>query len=68
MIHKTILYIAIEKENVEIVKILLLNDEIDVNFLNIFYYKYTKFIIIDIYDVNYCFILIIFYFKYLNTI
>ena len=41
-LYETALYLAIEKENIEIVKLLLTNDKIDVNILNIlflFYYK-----------------------------
>ena len=32
---KTVLYLAIEKENIEIVKLLLMNDKLDINVLNI---------------------------------
>ena len=34
--NKTALCLAVEKENIEIVKLLLSNDKIDVNILNIF--------------------------------
>ena len=34
--HKTALCIAIEKENIEIVKLLLMNEKLDINLLNIF--------------------------------
>lgn len=34
--NETILFIAIEKENTEIIKLLLSNDKIDVNFQGIF--------------------------------
>ena len=35
-INKTALFLAIEKENIEIVKLLLSNKNIDVNIINIF--------------------------------
>ena len=35
-IHKTALYTAVEKENIEIIKLLLTNENIDINILNIF--------------------------------
>ena len=34
--NKTVLYNAVEKENIEIIQLLLSNDKIDVNILNIF--------------------------------
>ena len=34
-INKTALYYAVEKENIEIIQLLLSNDKIDVNILNI---------------------------------
>ena len=37
MINKSALYLAIEKENIEIVKLLLTNDKLDINILNIFH-------------------------------
>ena len=33
--YKTALYLAIEKENLEIIKLLLMNEKIDINILNI---------------------------------
>ena len=33
--NKTALYLAVEKENIEIVKLLLTNDKLDPNILNI---------------------------------
>ena len=33
--YKTALYLAIEKENIEIVKLLLTNDKLDINVINI---------------------------------
>lgn len=33
--HKTSIHIAVEKENIEIIKLLLANQSIDVNILNI---------------------------------
>ena len=33
--YKTALYLAVEKENIEIVKLLLTNDKLDINILNI---------------------------------
>ena len=36
-IYKTALCFAVERENIEIVKLLLNNDKINVNFLNIFH-------------------------------
>ena len=33
--YKTALYLAVEKENIEIVKLLLTNDKLDINLLNI---------------------------------
>ena len=35
-INKTALYLAVEKENIEIINLLLNNDKVDVNILNIF--------------------------------
>ena len=37
-LYKTALYLAVEKENPEIIKLLLSNDKIDVNILNILIY------------------------------
>ena len=42
-LYKTALYLAVEKENVEIIKLLLSNNKIDVNIpyiLNLFYIKF----------------------------
>ena len=36
-INKTALYLAVEKENIEIVKLLLMNDKFDVNLEYIFF-------------------------------
>ena len=36
MFYKTVLYRAVEKENIEIIRLLLSSDKIDVNILNIF--------------------------------
>ena len=46
--RKTTLYLAVEKENIEIVKLLLMNDKIDVNILNIL-------IIYNLQNLNYIF-------------
>ena len=35
LFYKTVLFTAVEKGNVEIIKLLLANDKIDVNILNI---------------------------------
>ena len=35
MIYKAALHFAVEKENIEIIKLLLLNDKLDINLLNI---------------------------------
>ena len=43
IIYKTALYAAIEKENIEIVKLLLTNEKLDINILNIFKYIFLKF-------------------------
>ena len=40
LFDKTALYLAIEKENIEIVKLLLSNEKIDVNIINIFIFIY----------------------------
>ena len=34
-LNKTILYLAIEKENIDVIKILLANDKLDINNFNI---------------------------------
>ena len=39
------LYLAVEKENLEIIKLLLSNDKIDINILNIFINIFIKFTI-----------------------
>ena len=39
-IHQTPLYAAVEKENIEIIKLLLTNENIDANILNIFHHIY----------------------------
>ena len=36
VIYKTALYLAVEKENIEIIKLLLTNDKLDINLINIF--------------------------------
>ena len=33
--YKTALFLAVEKENIEIVKLLLTNDKLDINIINI---------------------------------
>ena len=45
-LYKTALYLAIEKENLDIIKLLLSNDKIDVNILSILNFLYIKFKII----------------------
>ena len=40
----TALYLAVEKENIEIVKLLLSKDKIDINIHNIFHYIFHKII------------------------
>ena len=47
-LNKTALYLAIEKENIEIIKLLLSNGKIDVNAPNIINLFYMKFKIIYI--------------------
>ena len=45
IIYKTALYLAVEKENIEIIKLLLTNDKLDINIiniLNIFFYKISN--------------------------
>lgn len=42
-IYKTALFDAVEKENMEIIKLLLAYKRIDVNVLNIIIYKFIKF-------------------------
>ena len=36
-VYKTALYLAIEKGNIEIVKLILMREDVDVNIINIFY-------------------------------
>ena len=36
LFYKTAFYLAVEKENLEIIKLLLTNDKIDINIINIF--------------------------------
>ena len=43
LIDKTALYLAIEKDNVEISKLLLMNGKLDINFGYIFLNFYIKF-------------------------
>ena len=45
--YKTALYLAVEKENLEIVKVLLTNDKIDINIINILFTFIIKFKIIS---------------------
>ena len=47
ILHKTALYLAVEKENIDIVKLLLSNDNIDVNIPFILFIFYIKFKIIS---------------------
>ena len=42
LFQKTPLYIAVEKENIDIVKLLLMNDEIDVNLTNKSFYNFQE--------------------------
>lgn len=39
--YKNPLYIAVGNENIEIVRILLMNDELDVNYLNIHFHEFN---------------------------
>ncbi len=41
-IFKTPLYVAVEKENVEIVRLLLTKEDIDVNIQSIFHFNFFK--------------------------
>ena len=43
IIYKTAFYLAVEKESIEIVKLLLTNDKLDINVLNIFHNFYIIF-------------------------
>ena len=43
IIYKTALYLAVEKENLEIIKLLLNNDKIDISIINILIINYTLF-------------------------
>ena len=43
LIYKTPLYLAVDKGNIEIIKLLLNNDKLDINFLNILNIFYIKF-------------------------
>ena len=45
--HKSALYLAVEKENIEIVKLLLTNDKLDINILNILNIYFITFKIIS---------------------
>ena len=47
IICKTALYLAVEKENIEIVKLLLMNDKLDMNIINILNIFFIKFEIIS---------------------
>ena len=40
--YKTVLYTAVEKENIEIIKLLLANDKINVNTLNILIFIFNE--------------------------
>ena len=47
--YKTAFYLAVEKENIEIVKLLLTNEKLDINILNIFnifFHKVQNYIIL----------------------
>ena len=41
--YKTALYLAVENENIEIIKLLLTNNRLDINVLNILYLFFLKF-------------------------
>lgn len=45
MTNKAPLYLAVEKGNIEIIKLLLTSDKLDINFLNILYNFFIKFLI-----------------------
>ena len=45
--YKTALYLAVEKENIEIIKLLLNNDKLDINIINILNIFFIKFKIIS---------------------
>ena len=47
IIYKTALYLAVEKGNIEIVRLLLTNDKLDINLLNILNIFSIKFGIIS---------------------
>ena len=49
--YKIPLYFAVEKENIEIIKLLLSNDKIDVNILYILILNFIKFKIISFNDI-----------------
>lgn len=49
-IIETALYYAVEKSNIEIIKLLLANNKIDINIQYIFYTNYTHTILKDIFQ------------------
>ena len=50
--YKTALYLAVEKENIEIVKLLLTNDKLDINIINILNIFFIKFKIISFNEIQ----------------
>ena len=42
LFYKTALYLAVEKGNIEIIKLLLSNDKLDINILNILIISFNK--------------------------
>ena len=52
MIFKTALYLAVEKENIEIVKLLLTNNKLDINIINILNIFFIKLKIISLNEIQ----------------
>ena len=46
MFNRSPFYLAVERENIEIIKLLLTNDKLDVNYLYILFYLFLRFVII----------------------
>ena len=45
MFNRSPFYLAVERENIEIIKLLLTNDKLDVNYLYILFYLFLRFVI-----------------------
>ena len=64
LFFKTTLYIAVEKENIEIIKLLLTNDKTDINKINVLYNQKFQYNL----KLSFSIAFILFYFNHISIL